>query len=204
MWLGRDEHRPDFMTPEQLNEDLANRLGRNPAAEGLYCWMHSDRWMHLMKTDRTEEKRLPSGLYAIEPVYEYRKMIVDRDDTWVLAHWHAPCSQYEWEHTNPGLLWPRAGYYAPTNILLSPGEQPTQTSNDQSVFLIKKQAAKTMADLVAESNEIVERKDRRYETMVSDRIDDSVSAFCNIPGTRSAHVSFPLPGSSQEKEYHAG
>lgn len=186
------------MTLDELNNDLANRLGRNPHDQGNYRWMHSDTWMHLMKTG-VREIRLGS-LIALEPVYEPRKMMIDEHDTWVLAHWHAPLSQFTWEHQNPGLLWPREGYYAPTNILLEAGQRPTPTDNEKVIALIRKQGEKTMADFVEESNRLEERKEKRYQDCVSDKIDDSVSAFCNIPGTRSAHVSFPLPGSSQEKE----
>jgi hypothetical protein len=178
------------MTPDQLNNDLASRLGCSPLGfAGLYRWMHSENWFHLMKTDKTEV--VPRGLlFAVEPVYIHRKM-VELEDTWLLAHWHDSMSERQWvaEHGTK-LLWPREGYYSPTNIVLSAGEAPTQTSNDQAVYLIRKQDEKTFADLAGDGERIENLKERRETSKISDRIDDSVSAFCNIPGSRSGHVSF--------------
>lgn len=185
------------MTIEKLNDDLADRLGRNPQREGHYKWMYSEHWMHLMKTGTQEVQH--GIIIALEPRFEPRKMLIDVEDTWALAHWHPPCPQFQWECENPRLLWPREGYYAPTNIMCAPGQRPEQSDNDKVVILIKQQAAKSMADLIAEGEALVARKDKRHADYVSDSIDNHVSAFCNIPGTRSAHVSFPLHGSSREK-----
>lgn len=188
------------MTPEQLNEDLGRRLGRNPLGQPLYAWMHSERFTHLMKVEGETEVVERNGLFLVEPVYRHRKMCPELEDTWILAHWHEPISQFAWEQQyGSSLLWPREGYYSPTNILLSPGEAPTQTSNDQSVYLIRKQSEKTMADHLADGERIVERKETRQKNVVSDRIDDSIPAFCNIPGTRSAHVSFPSTATERQK-----
>jgi len=178
------------MTPEQANLDLELRLGRNPLGRGLYRWMHSDNWWHLMKIQGETKTVERFGLYIVEPVYRYRRM-VDLENTWILAHWHGNIGQDKWEREYPNLLWPREGYYAPTNILLAPGEEITETSNDQAVYLIKMQRERTMPDLLAESEAMAEKKDRDHRNLVADQIDDSVSAFANVPGTRSAHVSFP-------------
>jgi hypothetical protein len=223
------------MTPDQLNTDLANRLGRNPLGHPLYRWQHSENYMHLMRVNKTTEAMIGEALYRdinsrtsyhedqaniwlddedsrikiIEPAegillvggeYVWRKMC-DLENTWILTHWHDPMSQFAWEQTHGGaLLWPREGYYSPTNIVLGPGEEITQTSNDQAVYLIKKQDEKTFADHMADGEKIVEKRESRDKAKVSDIVDDSCSAFSNIPGTRSAHVQFPSYGADRKQE----
>lgn len=187
------------MTPEQLNIDIGNRLGRNPLGKPMYMWINSDNFFHLMKVDRETETVNVNGLFFVQPKYRQRLMCPELQNTWILAHWHGAMNQRQWEATyGPSLLWPREGYYSPTNIVLAPGEEVTQTSNDQAVYLIKKQAEKTYADHVADGERLVAKKEQRQVDQISDRIDDSVSAFCNVPGTRSAHVQMPSYGEDRK------
>lgn len=188
------------MNLSELNKILGDRLGRNPKGEPYYKWINSNDFFHLMrKLDDFEEARSESGLLVlIQPKYVERKMCPDLDNIWMIAHWHPGMSKWEWETKYGGdLLWPRDGYYAPTNIVLGPGEQPSHSTTEQVVYLVKKQAQKTFADHLRDSERIVERRDKHLVDQISDQIDEDTTAFANVPGTRSGHVSLPAVGANK-------
>lgn len=192
--LSRSERErwPKFIvTPEQLNKILGDRLGKNPAGAPLYKWVNSDHFFHLMrKLDDFEERRSENGLVLIEPKYVHRKM-VEADDIWLLAHWHAPESQYSWEMKyGPNLLWPREGFYAPVDVYLEPGTVPSMAVTEQVIEMVRHNRSKTYADHLADGDRIVERREKRQRDLISDIIDNETSAFCAVPGSKG-HVSFP-------------
>lgn len=177
------------MTIEPLNDLLGDRLGRNPLGEPLYKWFHSDSWFHFMKTDTTPVRH--GAVFLVEPTFEPRKMVT-AVDTWILGHWHQPEPRHEWERKyGTGLLWPREGYYSPTNVQMQRGEFPSIHTTEEVITGIRRHREKTFADFYQDGEDILAHREAAEKSKRYDIIDDAVTAFGNDPGKRNGSVSFP-------------
>lgn len=195
-------------TPEviALNKRLGDLLGRNPHNEPLYRWLYSETFMHWMKDiGGYKEVIQPSGIITMEPIYIERKMCPSLIKTWVIGHWHDAGSESEWLalYGTKG-LWPRKGYYTPTNAWGERGQLPTHGLTDKLIEIVRMQRAKTAADIRAEGLRLVESEEKADRNERADIIGDAMTPFMSVPGVRGGHVSFPMPGVDYQTPALAG
>jgi hypothetical protein len=185
----------------ELNKRLGDSLGRNPFGEPLYMWFHSESWFHWMRDiSGYREVKKPSGIYAMEPIYVERKMCPNMNDMWVVGHWHDPGDENSWnKNYGSDALFPRRGYYTPSSACQVPGQLPTQTQTDDLIWMVRKQRAKTQADVYQEGVDAVEAKERSNDSKRKDIIGDAMTAFMSVPGKRGGHVSFPSVGEDRRE-----
>lgn len=182
------------------NRRLALALGMNPHDEPLYKWIWANTWLHLMRDiSGHEPKAQESGLIVMCPIYIARTMIPNisdpkspHRDRWAIGHWHT-CGPEAFWRVNFGsdVMWSNKGFYTPTDIFSQQGQTPDSKVTDDLIVRVKQFRAMTLADtrehFAAQATQI--EKDK--SNLRKDMIGDALTAFGNIPGSRSGSVSFP-------------
>lgn len=176
-----------------LNDLLGAELGRNPHGESLYRWDLSDDLDHWRRKPATYAMvQIPgSPLILAEPEYEKVPLCPWLISQYVLTLWTAPTPESQWRATfGDKLLWPRRGYYMPTNIALEREGCPTVDLTNEVIGTIRQQRKKTFADHVADTERALDYEEKSNKILRNDAIADMMTAFGNIPGKRGGSVAF--------------
>lgn len=188
---------------DQLNKRLGAELGRNPHGGGLYEWHRANTLLRPVLTGHMAIDPAPGSLLStVEPVYEARPMMPELGSRWALCLWNDAGSAQDW-HRQFGnrTEWPKRGYYAPTNAVLNEGEEPNLDTTIAVIGMVRNDRARTMADLMADGDAIVERQERADYTWRDDAIGGCLPAFGNWkPGARCGGVSLPTREFAQNIE----
>lgn len=183
------------MTKSQLshlNNRLARDLGRSPTGLPLLKWAFSEDLTHPMRVPGFDMVDSPGGIAVAQPRYEVRKMNPFFDHQWVVCRWEAPIPEDEWLAVfGTQMVWPRAGEYYPTNVALPRGAEPNITWTERVIEAERERRGKTFRDHEAEIDQGLALQERRTRGRISDIVSDAMTAFGNVPGTRSGGVSFP-------------
>jgi hypothetical protein len=177
----------------RLNDLLGAELGRNPYGEPLYRWDYADDLMHWRRKGAAYNMvQIPgSPLILAEPEYEQVRLCPWLSEQYALTLWTAPSPEAQWRATfGDKLLWPRRGYYMPTNIALDREEAPTIPITWEVIDTIRKQRQKTFADHVADGERALDYEERAKAAEARDAVADAMTAFGNVPGKRGGHVAF--------------
>jgi hypothetical protein len=165
------------MSPQrlfELNRRLGDLRGRNPHGDPVYRWFHSK--------DLTYPARENDGIFRwVRQVDE---------DCYLIGMWQPPPSRETWKAQFPDIGYPERGIYYATDKILRAGVEPSDGLTDQIAGLIKELGMKTMRDILDEFEMARERQDKRQEDLISDIVENSVTAFGNDPGKRGGSVSF--------------
>lgn len=161
-------------TLERLNKRLADTRGRNPHGQPVYRWFRS--------CDLLYPCRNAAG--------NYEQLRQVDDDCYVIGMWSAPMPESEWRAQFPDIGYPHQGMYYATDIMLRQGHEPTDSRTDEVAGLIKSSELKTFRDCLDEIEASRGKREKANASIISDVIDDSVTAFGNLPGSRGGSVSF--------------
>ena len=164
------------MDIKRLNSLLADNAGRNPHGDPTFKWIHSRELLYPEQT----------GV----DTFEYAPQI--DGDRWVLARWVAPPSKAQWDAQFRGALpYPQRGEYVATDLALKPGMEPTEWVTQEALGMLQRARALNYRGHLRNLQEMHERSEKDRRRVISDCIDDAITAFKNpFPGRRGGFLSF--------------
>lgn len=190
------------------NKDLQRENDKLRTAHGEtggqpnYKWEFSESLYFPMRKEPLEYDYVANeaGIIMAQPIYVMKLQAPYLHRQWVLCRFMAPPSETQWKNTYGSKVeYPKSGYYAATNAALDEGIYPWDQSpegatfTDAAIRIATKDRNKSVAELDAEGEEIISKRERVTEQLREDMLGELLFSFPNsdhIPGKRGGGVVF--------------
>lgn len=184
----------------QLNRKHFALFGFNPFGGLNYQWMRATELHFLIEPTETSMVQTPAGLWVPgELQYERHSWGEMRGadgkplgNSWVMAHWVAPISEAAWKTKYQNKApWPKHGEYAPIENWVCRRDEDLENESAHAEFALRQHLSKTYDDFLEDATAAAQKVKRDEREEFGDFVDDAMTAFGNIPGSRSTGVSLP-------------
>lgn len=184
-----------ILTDEQLSKvsDLSFEMfGRTDAGGLKLRWFRSGDLYYHVPGDM-EDVQMPSGIWVRVQKYIRHSWEKALGPCYVLAMWQPPeLSRDQWALAYGSRApYPVNGEYRVIENVTLPFETPPTLAHSALVKeCLRLQKERTFTELLEASERAAENVNKDVEREFGDWVDDSMTAFGNIPGSRSTGVSF--------------
>ena len=178
----------------ELNERIAQRLGRVSNGQPKYQWMRTESLFWNSQKQGWTARRLPSGIWVVGPEYRRRSFAELYGPCWSMAKWQPPgCSETTWHRRYIGALpYPAGGYYVPVGAMqLAPERTPDLDETLKAIWAILSDVERPFDELVEEGDRAMKDHHKEIDRKIEAEIDEILPDF--IPGRGGSRSVFSEP-----------
>ncbi len=183
----------------RLNNQF-EKFGRNPHGDLNIKWSHTSELVYYIEKgrgsmDKADWKRSGS-LFVADFKYERHSWAeTGHGPVWILSIWQPPIPLDQWlAQVGHAFPYPARGEYAPfENIALDPGQEPNGFWTQQAVIRLDYELGNTPRETVEAMLNDYRKQWQSTMNEIKDDIDDTLTAFGKIPGSKDSGVSLPTP-----------
>lgn len=170
----------------ELNDRLAQALGRTITGQPRYQWMRAESLFWNSQKQGWVARFLPhAGIWAVGPEYRRRSFAELYGPCWTMAKWcPPPCSEQEWHARYLGALpYPAGGFYRPIGEMQLPNaKEPDLDETLKAIWAIRRDIERTFDELVEEGDKLMQAHHKEADRQIEGELDELI--LDHEPGAR--------------------